>query len=144
MDLDRIDQEILGVLENNARITASALAATVGLSRSAAQERIRKLEDAGEIQAYTITRKTPKSADRLRAYLLIKTTGALCHQIAPILEKYPEVKSFESISGDIDALVCVETLSSEALANLRDEIASLHQVSDIQTLSVLKTRIEWR
>lgn len=142
--MDPIDLKLLDLLEINGRETVSALAAKVGLSRSSVQERIAKLENQGEIQAYTITRKRKKDGPFVRAYLLVKTNGALCHEIAPHLEKMPEVRFFESISGEIDALVCIETKTTDELAALRDKVAAFHQVCDIQTLSVMKTRIEWR
>ncbi len=142
--MDDIDVQLLDLLEVNGRETVSALAAKVGLSRSSVKERIERLERNGEIQGYTIQRKTPTDGPKIRAYLLIKTNGALCHQIAPHLQKMPEVKFFESLSGEIDALVCIETDTTEAMGEMRDRIAAFHQVSDIQTLSVLKTRIKWR
>lgn len=141
--MDDTDKKILDLLEVNARITVSALAGEVGLARSSVQERLARLERDGEILGYTIRRKQTRTTS-LRAYLLIKTNGALCHEIAPHLEKMPAVKSFDSISGEIDAIVCVETTDTAALSDLRDHIAAFHQVDDIQTLSVLKTRIAWR
>lgn len=142
--MDQIDEKILDILEVNGRETVSALAAKIGLSRTSTQERLTRLEKNGEIEGYTIKRKTKKNADGLRAYLLIKTNGALCHEIAPYLEKWPEVRFFESISGDIDALICIETPNAQEMGDLRDKLAAFHQVKDIETLSVLKTRIDWR
>ena len=142
--MDEIDKKLLDFLEINSRETISTLAGKVGLSRTSVKERIDRLEFNGEIQAYTIKRKSSKDVARTRAYLMIKTNGALCHEIAPILEKMPQVRFFESISGDIDALVCIETETPDDLGQLRDIIASFHQVKDIQTLSVMKTRINWR
>lgn len=142
--MDDVDKKLLDFLEVNARETVSALAGKVGLSRTTVQERLTRLERDGEIEAYTIRRRTPVDAAGVRAYLMIKTNGALCHEIAPHLEKWPEVKFFESIAGEIDALVCVEVKHTEALGSLRDKIAEFHQVCDIQTLSVMKTRIPWR
>jgi len=142
--MDDIDHKLLDLLEVNGRETVSSLAGHVKLSRSSVQERIAKLEKNGEIEAYTIKRKTVRNGPMVRAYLLVKTNGALCHEIAPHLEKWPEVKFFDSISGAIDAVICVETQDIESLGALRDKLAAFHQVSEIETLSVLKTRIAWR
>ncbi|WP_417790621.1 Lrp/AsnC family transcriptional regulator [Terasakiella pusilla] len=142
--MDTINQKLLDLLEVNARETVSSLAAKVGLSRTSTQERLSRLESSGAIQAYTIRRGSKKKAEGVRAYFLINTTGALCHEIAPILLNWPEIKSFESISGEIDALICVECDTNDKLGDLRDRLAAFHQIKHIQTLSVLKTRIEWR
>ncbi len=52
MDIDAIDREILAVLSRDGRITWLALADEVGLSPSAATERVRRLERAGVIAGY--------------------------------------------------------------------------------------------
>lgn len=142
--MDSINQKLLDLLEVNARETVSSLAAKVGLSRTSTQERLSRLENSGAIQGYTIRRGSKKMGDMVRAYFLVNTTGALCHEIAPVLQHWPEVKSFESISGEIDALICVECNTADELGDLRDRLAAFHQIKSIQTLSVLKTRIDWR
>ncbi|MGN1074976.1 MAG: Lrp/AsnC family transcriptional regulator, partial [Eubacteriales bacterium] len=52
--LDRIDLEILRILKENARTRASAISAKVNLSVSAVIERIRRLEEAHTVRAFTI------------------------------------------------------------------------------------------
>jgi len=140
--LDEVDLKILDLLEINGRETISALAGEIGLSRSALQERITRLEKNGEIAGYTIKRKTPAADKLMRAYLLVKTNGALCHEIAPYLEKWPEVKFFDSISGDVDALICVETKTPIELGELRDKLAAFHQVADIENQNPLAIGIK--
>jgi len=142
--LDETDKKILDFLEINGRETTSALAGKIGMSRSALQDRISRLEREGDIQSYTITRKTASDTFGVRAYLMIKTNGALCHQIAPYLQKIPQVKFFDSISGEIDGLICIEAKNNSELGDLRDVIAGYHQVKEIQTLSVMQTRIARR
>ena len=44
MTLDELDGRILALLEANGRETATKIAAKVGLSRSAVQERVARLE----------------------------------------------------------------------------------------------------
>src|SRR3546814_15940849 len=52
--LDATDRAIIDALAKNGRMTVRELAAQIGLSSSSATERIRKLEDAGAINGYTI------------------------------------------------------------------------------------------
>ena len=51
-DLDRIDHAILRVLAVEGRVSATALAARVGLSKSPTQARMRRLEALGVIAGY--------------------------------------------------------------------------------------------
>src|ERR1700693_3412254 len=53
MELDRYDRAILRLLQQDARITNTALAEKVSLSESACLRRVRGLEESGLIQGYT-------------------------------------------------------------------------------------------
>lgn len=52
VSLDRIDVELLGLLQQNGRISKSELATKIGLSNSSCLERMRKLEANGIIESY--------------------------------------------------------------------------------------------
>ena len=54
--LDQTDQQILTLLAENARQSVKELARRIGLSRSAAQERLARLERDGVLAGYTIRR----------------------------------------------------------------------------------------
>ena len=50
--LDKVDQKIIALLQQNARVAYKDLAAHVGLSAPAVTERIARLQERGVIQAY--------------------------------------------------------------------------------------------
>ena len=54
MELDSLNQHILALLQKNARQSAADIGRTVGLSRTAVQDRIKKLEQKGVIQGYRV------------------------------------------------------------------------------------------
>jgi len=64
MVLDDKDERLLQALERNSRASVVDLARRIGLSRSATQERLGKLESAGIIARYTIVRSTPSEIGR--------------------------------------------------------------------------------
>jgi DNA-binding Lrp family transcriptional regulator len=53
MELDRIDQQILDLLQRDGRLTNAALAERVHLSASACLRRVQRLEQEGVIAGYT-------------------------------------------------------------------------------------------
>jgi DNA-binding Lrp family transcriptional regulator len=55
-ELDALDLQLLTLLEEDGRMTLSALARRVRRSRSAIQERVQRLERSGHIAGYTIRR----------------------------------------------------------------------------------------
>ena len=54
-DLDAADVRILDALVDDARTSIADLARSVGLSPPSVSERIRRLEEAGVIEGYTLT-----------------------------------------------------------------------------------------
>ena len=63
--MDSIDVKILGCLKENARQNASAIGEYVNMSVSAVIERIKKLENSGVIQQYTLLLDTKKRSARI-------------------------------------------------------------------------------
>ena len=138
---DAKDQEILAILSKEARIPLKALAARVGLSRSAASERVAQLERAGVIRGY---RADIGQMDRhvIRAFLLVALARTPSMSILDKLAGYSEVRRVSSISGQLDLVVEVEVPSIDRLNNLRDNIASGPAVQDLTTLIVLRRDID--
>ncbi len=141
--LDELDRRILAELRADARLSQVALAARVGLSRSAVQERIRRLEREGVIQGYTL-RLAQEQAPGVRAYLLVRDSGPSHERALRSLEGFPEVRVADSVSGDIDLVLQLEAERLEDINRVRDEVAKLPGVASTQTLLVMKPRIDRR
>ena len=71
--LDELDQRIVRLLIENARMSYSDIGQQVGISRVAVKARIQALEQRGIIEEYTTIIKIPrKSAERFPAILRLK------------------------------------------------------------------------
>ena len=70
--MDRLDRKILAVLQANARASLQEIGQAVGLSPSPCWGRIKKMEEAGVIQGYTV-RINPQSLD-LADTVLVQVT----------------------------------------------------------------------
>lgn len=141
--LDQTDQKILALLAENARQSVKELARRIGLSRSAAQERLVRLERDGILAGYTI-RRNDAAPHNVSAYFIIKTRQAVCDDLAPHLRKIPEVVVFDSIAGETDALLEVVAESMIRLQAVRSEIAALEDVEEIATSIILKRHFNRR
>ena len=142
--LDQTDQQILTLLAENARQSVKELARRIGLSRSAAQERLARLERDGVLAGYTIRRNDPAANGTVAAYFIIKTRQAMCDDLVPHLRQIPEVVVFDSIAGETDALVEVVADSMTRLQAVRSEIAALEDVEGIETSVILKRHFNRR
>ena len=106
--LDRIDRQILDILQKEGRIAISELASRVNLSTTPCSERVKRLERDGVITGYH-ARLNPAYVDRnLLVFLEIKLSaksGDVFDQVARDLEAIPEVLECHLISGEFDYLV---------------------------------------
>jgi DNA-binding Lrp family transcriptional regulator len=139
--LDAIDRRLIALLQDNARLSTVQLAKAVGLSRSAVQERIARLEHSGVIAQYTV--RLGSGGDPLRAWLLLRyADGFGCDDVMPQLEALPQVQACHSVAGETDMLVLVRADTPSMLADLREAIAALKGIDDVTTLPVLRTLLE--
>lgn len=106
--LDRIDRQILVILQKEGRIAISELASRVNLSTTPCSERVKRLERDGVITGYH-ARLNPAYVDRnLLVFLEIKLSaksGDVFDQVARDLVAIPEVLECHLISGEFDYLV---------------------------------------
>ena len=108
--IDRTDQRILQVIQEDARISNADLAARVGLSPSPCWRRVRALEERGVIRSY-VTLTSPKALG-LSVNVFVNVT--LDKQVEDNLERFeravlarPEVMEVYLMTGDFDYLLRV-------------------------------------
>jgi Lrp/AsnC family transcriptional regulator, leucine-responsive regulatory protein len=139
--LDATDRRLLALLQDNARTPTVALARAVSLSRSAVQERLRRLEREGVIEQYTL--RLGRDEPSLQAWLMLRhAVGFSCDDVLPALAALPEMRRCDSLAGEIDLLVGVEVAGASALSDLRERIAALKGVDDVTTVTVLRTLLD--
>jgi Lrp/AsnC family leucine-responsive transcriptional regulator len=139
---DAIDQRLIALLQDHARTPVAALAKAVGLSRSAVQERLQRLERSGVIAQYTLRLGAEPG---LQAWLLVRhAEGFSCDDVLPQLSGWPQVRLCHSLAGEIDLLVLVQAAHPAELADLRERVAALKGVDDVTTAPVLRSLLDRR
>ena len=137
-----VDARIVGLLRENARMPLVSLAKRIGLSRSATQERLRRLETRGAIAGYTI-RMRDQGPAQLRAWLIVRAKEAVdCPALAATLLKAPQIRYCSSVAGSIDLMMLAETANAADLAELRDRISKTPGIANVSTYPVLKTFLD--
>lgn len=140
--LDDIDQQLIALLRANARLPIVTLAYKIGLSRSAAQERLKRLETHGIIKGYTISFADP-AEHAVRAWISVKfAPGFSCDRVVPMVLQHSEVRLCHAIAGPIDLLILAEAEDHACLSALRDAFVSFEGVSEATTAPVLITHYE--
>lgn len=106
--LDDIDLKILGILQNNARITVKELASQVHLSATACFERWRRLERFGFIERYVSVLSAEKLYGGLTAICAVKLLQPSMQHIKEFndtVRLIPEVQECYQTSGQYDYLL---------------------------------------
>jgi len=137
--LDDKDKILIAALRKNARESLVGLARSVGLSRSATQERMRRLEREGVIRGYTVELAAEQDP-AVRAMIAVTfQPGFRCKHVVPHLAGIPEIVACHSLTGSIDMMVMVACGSNAALDHIRDTVAATEGVATATTHLVLGT-----
>lgn len=121
---DRVDERILRLLREDARMTNAALAAAAGLSPSACLRRVRRLEASGVIRGYTVLLDEPPSTGQ--AIVLVQITlerqsDDYLRRFEDAVRRVPEVRDCLLMAGDPDYILRVETAGAADYEKLHQE-----------------------
>lgn len=138
--IDRIDKKILGILQNNARISNAEIARQIGMAPSAVLERIRKLERRGIILGYETRINAKALGLGMTAFTFVRTEETVgSTESGETLADIPEVVEVHHCAGQDAYLLKVRVADAEALGNLLKKFGRLSTVRDTTTTIVLTT-----
>jgi len=139
--MDDKDRLLLTLLRRDARRSIVALARDLGLSRSATQERLVKLQSSGAIAGFT-TVEGGGPAVRQSAYLsVVLVPGKRCAEIVPRLKQVPFVSLIHSLTGPVDLMLRVDGDTVADLEQARAAVAAVPGVASVATAVVLERHL---
>jgi len=142
--LDDTDLGIVAAISQDARATLSQLSETVGLSVSAVQARLRRLEARGVIAGYRPILDAEAVGKPLSAFIEITPLRLDQPDDAPeLLEHLTEIEGCHSIAGEASYMLFVRVASPRELERLIRDIRQAASVST-RTTVVLQTFYEHR
>jgi Lrp/AsnC family transcriptional regulator, leucine-responsive regulatory protein len=98
--LDELDTSLLQALSENARLPIKELAKRVALSAPSTAERVRRLEEAGVIQGYTL-RIDPRAIGLpLAVHIRLRPMPGELGRVAALLYDTPEIIECDRVTGD--------------------------------------------
>ena len=97
--LDELDQKIVRLLIENARVSYSDLGEKIGLSRVAVKARIQALEQRGIIEEYTTVINPQKISGAVSCYFEIETTPGSLPEVIDILNGDDTVTQIYRVTG---------------------------------------------
>jgi Lrp/AsnC family leucine-responsive transcriptional regulator len=142
MKLDRIDRQMLSLLERDARMSNAELAARVNLSPTPCLRRLRKLEASGLIRGYRAdldARALGLNASALVFVNLEKNTKENAEAFEAALRGLPEVMECYVVAGRHDYVLRVVTADLDDYERfVKERLAVVEQVADLESIIILK------
>lgn len=120
--LDATDARILKALADDARTSVAEIARLVALSPPSVSERIRRMEEGGVIEGYTVRINAPGIGLPISAWLRVRPLPGELARVADILYDLTEVVECDRVTGDDCFTAKVHVRSMEHLERVIDRI----------------------
>lgn len=128
LKLDPTDQGLLSMLRANARTSVVELARRLGVSRATVQNRMRKLEDEGVIEGYTVRIGAEIRKPAVRAMMSIRAQSANEADVIAELRGNPHVSRVHHTTGRWDLIAEIQT---DSLASFNKIVGALRLIDGI-------------
>ena len=137
IELTAIDRKILLALQQDGRMTIQAVAERVGVSASSCLRRIRQMEEAGIIAAYSATVDQKAVGLPVSVFISIKLERQRAHELdafGQAISRWPEVMECYLMTGQFDFLLRVVCADLEAYEQfLREKLTQVEGVASIES-----------
>jgi Lrp/AsnC family transcriptional regulator, leucine-responsive regulatory protein len=138
--MEDIDRKICRILQSDARTSSTDIAAAVGLSVSATNERVRKLFSSGTITAARAVVDGRQVAAGTCAYMIVDMQYEGEEEATAALVARPEVQEIHHVSGQHSYFVKLRIADTHALQKfLQTHVKPLKAIKRTETIFVLET-----
>ena len=142
MEIAGQDEQLVGLLRENGRVSVSEIARKMSVSRTAAQMRLQKLERNGIITGYSVKLSADFLENRVRALVMIKFPPAKRAGIEKALLAIKSLTSLYSISGVFDMAGVISAPTMGQLDEIIDKIGCLEGIDETMSSIILSTKID--
>jgi DNA-binding Lrp family transcriptional regulator len=137
--VDELDRKLIGLLRDNARMSAAALAKSLKVSRGTVQNRLAKLERDGTIAGYTIRVQPTIDDPRIVALTTIAVEGNRTEQVLRTLRSDPSIVTLYTTNGRWDLVAEIRADSFQAFDQVLSRIRRVEGISGTETSLLLST-----
>ena len=144
--LDKIDTQLLAILQKNSNRTTKSIAEELGMSTSPIFERIKKLEKEGYIEKYVAVLNNKKIGLKLTVFIGITLQGhtrSYLEKFVKEINNFMEVVECHRVSGNFDYLLKLVVEDIEAYETfIISKLTLLPYLGNVQSLIALSTSKE--
>ncbi|MCC2976723.1 Lrp/AsnC family transcriptional regulator [Sphingomonas sp. PL-96] len=143
MVLDRIDRQILSLLQEDGRMTNVELAERVGLTAPPCLRRVRALEESGTIGGYHAALNPAQLGYTITVFALVSLRSQAESDLAAFeahVADIPEVRECHMLNGEIDFILKIVATDLKAFQDiLTTRLTTAHNVSSVKTSLTIRT-----
>ena len=144
--LDKIDTQILALLQQNSNRTTKSIANELGMTTTPIFERIKKLEKEGYINKYVAVLNNKKIGLKQTVFIGITLQGhtrSFLEKFVTQINSFPEVIECHRVSGNFDYLLKLVVEDIEAYETfIISKLTLLPYLGNVQSLIALSTSKE--
>ena len=141
---DRLDAEIIGRLERNARIGVAQLAGELGVSRNTIQARMTRLEESGALRGVRPELDLAAIGLPVKAYITLEVDQRRLSEIIESLDAVPEILEAHTQAGREDICVLVASSSVGDLQRIAIDLVNIAGVRHTDTTLIVNTVVPYR
>jgi len=143
VELDEFDRKIIAALRADGRITVTALAEKVGLSKTPCQVRMKRLIETGVIRGFAAVVDSARMGVDHIAFTEVKlsdTRDEALREFNAGVQRIPEIEECHMIASSFDYLLKVRTTDIRRYRTvLGEKISSLPHVASTSTFVAMET-----
>jgi DNA-binding Lrp family transcriptional regulator len=141
--LDKIDMQILAILQKDSNRTTKSIASELGMTTSPIFERIKKLEKEGYIKKYVAVLNNKKIGLKQIVFIGITLQGhtrSYLEKFVKEINNFPEIIECHRVSGNFDYLLKLVVEDIEAYERfIISKLTLLPYLGNVQSLITLST-----
>ena len=139
--LDKVDYQLLRLLQRNSNVTHDYLSRQIGLSKAAVFERVKRLETVGYIKNYYALIDTEKAGLNVTFFLQVALASNSQTAIRLFLQKVDEVDAIiecHHVTGFANFLLKIVTTDMHSFQQLLlGEMSKIEEIGSIASMIVL-------
>ena len=137
--MDALDQQLIGLLRTDARMTVAALAHRLKVSRGTITNRITRLEDDGVIVGYTVRLRPDARPNEIHAWMSIAVEGNETRAVIASLLGEPGVAEIHDTNGRWDLLAGLRAANLSELSSVLERVRLIKGIQSTETSIHLQT-----
>ena len=137
--MDSLDQQLIGLLRGDARLSVATLAHRLDVSRGTVSNRLARLEKDGVIVGYTVRLRPDAQPNDIRAWMCIAVAGNETRAVIASLLGEPGVAALHDTNGRWDLLAELRAANLAELSQVLERIRLIRSIQTTETSIHLST-----